>query len=276
MTCRLLAVAEDYAEPVESTGTQAPLTHVFVFYGAVKAVPLIVLAVVLAVLLGIATGFSLVAALGLFILLALGIAAFLTHRRFSQVDEVLLDELDVVDADEDDQAREYNLLESLSLRSGVNAPELYLTDDEAVNGLAIQQSGDAAAVITRGAADKLDRLQLEGLLAEIIARIANDDARRATVAIGMLMPFTNGSLSFLAGPANKVIDRVLHADRELSGDIDAVGLTRYPPGLRDALSQADDQAVLGTPATARLWIVPPASQSPRYDLDVRLAALNEF
>ena len=261
---------------MESTGTQAPLTHVFVFYGAAAAVPLVVLAVLVALVLGIATSISMAMALVILILAALVAAAFLTHRRFSQVDEVLLDELDVVDADEQEQAREYNLLESLSLRSGVSTPELFLTDDEAVNGLAIQQSGAAAAVITRGAADKLDRLQLEGLLAEIVARIANDDAHRATVAIGMLMPFTVGPASFLAGFANKIIDRVLHDDRELAGDMDAVGLTRYPPGLRDALIQASDLSVQESELTDRLWVVPPASYSPRYDLSVRLAALNEF
>ena len=261
---------------MESTATQAPLTHVFVFYGAAVAVPLIVLAVLVALVLGIATSFPLALALILLILAALAAAAYLTQRRYSQVDEALLDELDVVDADEGEQAREYNLLESLSLRSGVNPPELFLTDDEAVNGLAIQQNGAAAAVITRGATDKLDRLQLEGLLAEIVARIANDDARRATVALGMMMPFIAGPVSFLAGPANKLIDRVLHADRELAGDVDAVGLTRYPPGLRDALIQASDLSVEGSASTDRLWVVPPASHSPRYDLSVRLAALNEF
>lgn len=261
---------------MDSTGTQAPLSHVFLFYGAAVAVPLIILAVLVALVLGMATSFSLTAIVIILILAALAAAAYLTHRRYSQADEVLLDEFDVVDGDEHEHARAYNLLESLSLRSGINRPELYLTDDQAVNGLAIQQSGAAAAVITKGASERLDRLQLEGLLAEIVARIASGDARRSTVAIGMLMPLVAGPFSFLAGPARTLIDRVLHADRELAGDIDAVGLTRYPPGLRDVLQQASDQPVQASDATARMWVVPPDNHSPRYDLSVRLAALNEF
>lgn len=170
----------------------------------------------------------------------------------------------------------FNLLEALSLRSGVGAPELYLTDDDSVNALAIQQSGDAAAVITAGAAAKLDRLQLEGLLAEVIARIASGDARSATVAIGMLMPFTTGPLSFLSGVADSLIDRALNPERELRGDRAAVTLTRYPPGLQQALLLADDESEVGTAATARLWVVPPTAAAARYDLTVRLAILNEY
>ncbi len=240
----------------------------FAFHGVALGLPLLILAIVL----GLITPVPMLA----LVLIAVLAAAYLTFRRYNSVDEVLLDELDVVDADETKHAGAYNLLESLSLSSGVPAPELYLTDEKSVNALAIQQSKDAAAVITAGAVEKLDRLQLEGLLAETIARIASDDARIATVATGMLMPFLQGPGSFLAPFATSILDRVLASDRELVGDIAAVGLTKYPPGLRDALSQADTTTAAGSAAMARLWVVPPAPHTPRYDLDVRLAALNEF
>ncbi|MFW2382415.1 MAG: hypothetical protein ACN4GZ_11710 [Acidimicrobiales bacterium] len=258
---------------MESTQDSSPgsLTPIFVFYAAAVGIPLLLVAVLVAVVVPMPLF------LGLLIVVAVvGLTAYLTHRRYSKVDEILLDELDVVDADDREHARAYNLLEALSLRSGVDAPDLFLTDDESVNALAIQQSGDAAAVITAGAANKLDRLQLEGLLAEVIARIANGDARAATVAVGMLMPFSGGPLSFLAPAADSMIDRVLSPERELSGDLAAVNLTRYPPGLRDALELADEETGIGTEATTRLWVVPPSSSSSRYDLNVRLAILNEY
>ncbi|MGI9609844.1 MAG: hypothetical protein ACR2NL_06080 [Acidimicrobiia bacterium] len=258
---------------MDSTQESGPgsLTPVFVFYAAAVGIPLVLLAVLIAVVIPMPLVLGLLVVVG-----AAALTAYLTHRRYSKVDEILLDELDVVDADDHDHARAYNLLEALSLRSGVEAPELFLTDDESVNALAIQQSGDAAAVITAGAAHKLDRLQLEGLLAEVIARIAGGDARAATVAVGMLMPFTEGPLSFLAPAADAMIDRVLNPERELSGDLAAVNLTRYPPGLRDALELADADSGIGTRSTARLWVVPPSSSSSRYDLTVRLAILNEY
>ncbi len=265
--------ADHYADPVDSTQESRPgsLAPIFALYAGAVGIPLILLALL------IAFAASLPVVVGLLLVVAaLGSTAYLTYRRYNKVDEILLDELDVVDADENRHARAYNLLEALSLRSGVGAPELFLTDDESVNALAIQQSGDAAAVITAGAAEKLDRLQLEGLLAEVIARIASGDAKAATVAIGMAMPFSSGPLSVLSGVAESMIDRVLHPERELSGDLAAVGLTRYPPGLRDALSLADTNSGIGTATTARLWVVPPTPSVARYDLDVRLAILNEF
>ncbi len=235
------------------------------------SIPLALLAIVVTVLTPVTTmgGVLLVVLAGL-------LGSFLTYRRYKKVDEILLDDLDVVDADDHDHARAYNLLEALSLRSGVGAPELYLTDDDTVNALAIQQSGDAAAVITAGAASKLDRLQLEGLLAEVIARIASGDARAATVAVGMLMPFSASQLPILAGVADSLIDRALNPERELRGDRAALSLTRYPPGLREALSLADDECEVGTAATARLWVVPPATTVARYGLNIRLAILDEY
>jgi Zn-dependent protease with chaperone function len=264
---------DHYADPVDSTQESGPgsLTPIFAFYAGVLGVPLVLLAVIVTVLTPVPIFIGV-----LLVLAAVILAAFLTYRRYERVDEILLDDLDVVDADDRDHARAFNLLEALSLRSGVGAPELYLTDDESVNALAIQQSGDAAAVITAGAAAKLDRLQLEGLLAEVIARIAGGDARAATVAVGMLMPFTTGPLSFLSGFADSLTNRVLNPERELRGDQAAVTLTRYPPGLREALSLAEDESEVGTAATARLWVVPPATAAARYDLTVRLAILNEY
>ncbi|NNE95302.1 MAG: hypothetical protein HKN24_04675 [Acidimicrobiales bacterium] len=247
------------------------LTPIFVFYAVCVGLPLLIAAVVVAAVLSAGP-----LTVALLVAVAVVLAAYLTRRRYQRVDEVLLDELDVVDADEVEHARAYNLLEALSLRSGVAAPELYLSDDQTVNAAAIKQAGDAAAVITAGAASRLDRLQLEGLLAEVIVRIASGDARAATVATGMLLPFTDGPFSFLSNPATALIDRALHPDRELGGDMAAVKLTRYPPGLRDVLSMAGQDSGAVASSTGRLWVIPPSSHPARHDLDLRLAVLTEF
>lgn len=204
------------------------------------------------------------------------VAAVLTIRRVRSVDEIVLDALDVTDADETEHARIFNLLESLSLTSGVPVPALYLTDDEGVNAAAVRGTGDSAAVITAGAVNGLDRLQLEGLLAEVIVRIQNGDAQQATLAAGMIsLPFLEGPVSALAPLGVAALSRLIPPDRELAGDMAAIALTRYPPGLREALSQAASPSE-DRPGTAHLWIVPSPPYIPEFDLEVRLAALNEF
>ncbi len=248
------------------------LVPVVALYGVVVAVPTLVVAIFVAVISP--------APLWLMVILAIVVAALLTAHRYRRVDAVLLDQLDVVDADEVEHLRVFNLLESLSLRSGVAVPALYLTDDRSVNGSAVQLGSDSAAVLTAGALDRLDRLELEALLAEIIIRIADGDAHAATVAAGMAgLPFTQGMFSFLSPVAHRAIRRALAEDREIAGDFAAVGLTRYPPALRNTLASAADDVTgvgSGQPATAYLWIVPRAPYEPEFDLAVRVDALNEF
>jgi hypothetical protein len=248
------------------------LTPAIGLYGAVVAVPVLVVAIVVAVVSP--------APLWLMLVLAVVLTAGLTLYRYRRVDAILLDHLDVVDADEVEHLRAFNLLESLSLRSGVAVPALYLTDDRSVNASAIQLGGDAAAIVTAGALERLDRLELEALLAEIIIRIADGDAHAATVAAGMAgLPFTQGPLSFLAPLADRAIRHALTEDREIIGDFAAVGLTRYPPALRNTLEYAADDATGAAgvqPATAYLWIVPRPPYEPHFDLAIRVDALNEF
>lgn len=243
------------------------------FYGGVVGLA----AVAVAILVGIFTPIP------LWVVLIVGIlgTAGYTIVRFNNVDQIVLDHLDVVDADEMVHARIFNLLESLSLSSGVPSPDLYLTDDPSVNAAGIQRGNDAAAVVTAGAVAHLDRLELEGLLAEVIIRIANGDARVSTVAAAMVgLPFSSGPLAFLAPIANRVMGSVLIPDRELIGDVASVKLTRYPQALANVLKRST--GLVDTPATAsdngsaHLWVVPPAPYDGRYDAAVRIAALNEF
>ncbi len=234
-------------------------------------------AVAVAILIGIFTPVPLWAVLLVGVLSATG----LTIVRFNKVDQIVLDHLDVVDADVTEHARIFNLLESLSLSSGVPSPDLYLTDDPSVNAAAVQRAGDAAAVITAGAVEHLDRLELEGLLAEVITRIANGDARASTVAAGMVtLPFSSGLLSFLSPLAERVMNSALVPERELIGDIAAVQLTRYPQAISTVLELStglrEAPSTVSHRGAAHLWVVPPSPYKGPYDAATRIAALNEF
>ncbi len=251
--------------PADLPSRLLPLT---VPYALGLVLPLVVVGLVV----GLATGVP----VWLAAVVGVGVGVAMTIYRLGKVDEIVLDALDVTDADDVDHARVTNLLESLSLSIGVPVPALYLTDDTTVNAAAVQGTGDSAAVVTAGAVDQLDRLQLEGLLAEVIVRIHSGDAQRATVAAGMVsLPFSEGAGSFLHPFASALLTRLIPGDRELVGDMAAIALTRYPPGLRQALALAGTSGE-HSPGTAHLWIVPSPPYVPDFDLDVRLAALNEF
>ena len=116
-------------------------------------------------------------------------------------------------------------------------------------------------VFSTGLLDALDRVSLEGVVAEALVRIRSGDAEAATLGAVLYGDLQRGPLAAIGKPAAVVgLRRLLAEDRDLSADRAAVALTRYPPGLLAALSIIRD----GTPTTAaadpsneHLWLVPP-------------------
>lgn len=211
---------------------------------------------------------------------------------------VLLRSMRARRVDEEDVPRAYNLVEGLCVTMGLPVPAIWVVDDEARDALALGGGHRTAAlVLTTGLADALDPVALEGLLAHELTHIKRCDIAPATVAAAVLLPWAVfvpgvGSLvHFLAGRG-----REFHTDRL------AVGVTRYPPGLRDALSAIVEGPVppagsalsnrAGARATRWLWTValpgparPPVTpgwtdrEQVVGDLDsaaVRIAALDEW
>ncbi len=78
----------------------------------------------------------------------------------------------------------YNTLEGLCLAAGVRSmPKLYLIKDSAPNAFATGRDPDKAAItVTSGLLDKLNRYQLEGVLAHELSHVVNRDVLVATFA----------------------------------------------------------------------------------------------
>jgi heat shock protein HtpX len=158
-------------------------------------------------------------------------------------------------ADEQQQARLYNLVEGLCIASGLPMPKLYIIDDDAPNAFSTGLNPKRAAiVVTTGLLEKLNRLELEGVLAHELSHIRNYDILPMTLTVMM------ARMLVFAPVIASVTKFAVSPQREYDADASGAQLTRYPPGLISALEklQGDTTSIhSASKATAHLWIEQP-------------------
>ncbi len=253
---------------------------------------LVVIAGVLAALLGWTFGeLSGLGPLGPVLALGLGSGSVATSWYAS--DRIVIAATGARPADPGEHRRYHNLVEGLAIAAGLPKPRLYLVESAAPNAYATGRDPDHAAIaVTTGLLEKLNRQELEGVLAHELAHVRNLDVRLlavTTVVVGgivllaewTLRAFAHGGwvrdrrrtdgalpvlavLGVLVAVVAPLVARLLKLavsrQREYLADIEGVLLTRYPTGLADALRKiADDGTPLrrATAATAHLWIHAP-------------------
>lgn len=185
----------------------------------------------------------------------------------------------------------YTVAENLAIASQIPMPKLYVIEDSAPNAFATGRDPQHAVVcVTRGLLDKLNRSELEGVIAHEISHIRNYDTRLmsiVTVLVGMVTLlgdwFLRGArfggkkekeegnfgaflfllgitLAFLSPLIAQLIQLAISRRREFLADSSAVMLTRYPEGLARALEKiaADPEPLeVANKATAHLYIINP-------------------
>jgi len=193
-------------------------------------------------------------------------------------------------ADEKDLPSACNLVEGLCASMGLRLPAMWVVEDQVRDALAVGRGPRTAGlVLTSGLADALDPVAMEGVLAHELTHIKRCDIAPATMTAALLVPLA----VFLPG-TGALVHRVAGRAREFDADRLAVTVTRYPPGLREALSEMvsgpppSPRSRLAGSAVARatrwLWTVElpvAATTSSRVvgELDavpVRIAALDEW
>lgn len=211
-------------------------------------------------------------------------------------------------------ARYHNIVEGLCIASGLPKPRLYIVEDPAPNAFATGRNPrNAAVAVTTGLLDKMNRIELEGVLAHELSHVKNYDILVSTLAVTMVGVVAlladlgvrmlwwgmgrnsnrdsdvgrgGGPLAFLsiAGFAllvlspviAQVMQRAVSRRRETLADVSGVEMTRYPPGLISALEKLrDDSTVVASTshATAHLWIEQPAAQT---EAEGRMSRLNRM
>src|SRR5690554_8039774 len=83
-------------------------------------------------------------------------------------------------ADEREYARYHNIVEGLCIASGLPKPRLYVVDDPAPNAFATGRNPrNAAIAVTTGLLEKMNRMELEAVLAHELGHVRNHDILRS-------------------------------------------------------------------------------------------------
>ncbi len=81
----------------------------------------------------------------------------------------------------------YNIVENLSITAGLPNPRIYIIDDESLNAFATGRNPEHSVVcVTKGLLGKLDKRELEGVLAHEMSHIANYDVRLELILITVI------------------------------------------------------------------------------------------
>lgn len=255
---------------------------------------LAVMGVFVVFIIGIAWLFSSLLELGSeMLVLALIFASFMSFASYWWGDKIVLATTGARPADRQRDFNFFTATENLSIAAQIPRPALYVIDDLAPNAFATGRDPEHAFVCaTTGLIQKLDRTELEGVIAHEFSHIRGYDTRLMTIVgvlVGMVILasdwFMRGSfgrrgkdghrgggllaiigvLFIILSPIfAQLIQLAISRRREFLADAQAVMITRFPEGLARALEKiSQDPRALknASGATAHLFIVNPFKTS---------------
>lgn len=188
----------------------------------------------------------------------------------------------------------HRLIENLAITAGVPKPKVYIIQSSALNAFATGRDPEHASVaLTTGLIERLERSELEGVLAHELSHVKNYDIRFGTVvaifvgfmtilsdmflrmtwfggmrsrddrgnggSVGAILAVVGLVLLIVSPIIAKLIQLAVSRQREYLADASGAMLTRYPEGLASALEKIAGSPPLPTAghATAHLYIANP-------------------
>lgn len=251
--------------------------------------------VFLIVIIALGWVFSYVFESQIILFVAVGFSFLMSFFSYWYSDKIVLAISQAKPLKKKDNPELYRIVENLCITAGLSMPRIYIINEAASNAFATGRNPDNAVVaVTRGLLERLDRSELEGVIAHELSHIGNRDILLSTVvvvlvgSIVMLADFFlrwtiwggrgrkrdshgNGKMqaiimivglvaAILSPLIAKLIQMAISRKREFLADASGALLTRYPEGLARALEKiAQDTTPLkvANKATAHLYIASP-------------------
>ncbi len=229
------------------------------------------------------------------IIISLAIWFILSIVAVTSGSSIMLAASDAKEVTPDVHPQLFNVVEEMRIAAGMNTmPKVYIINTDAPNAFATGMNPEHAAVaVTAGLLARLNRDELQGVIAHEMSHVINRDVRFMTIAGVMLGSIVIISEIFLrsmifgriggggkkeSGPAQIILMIVallfailapilaqllyfsISRKREYLADASAVRLTRYPEGLASALEKISNSSVdmpMANKVTAPMYICNP-------------------
>lgn len=229
--------------------------------------------------------------------IAVGLSLLYTWVSYYNSDKMILAVSKAREVKKRDAPQLYRTVENLAITAGLPTPRVYVIEDSAPNAFATgRDPAHAVVAITTGLLDKLEKPELEGVMAHELSHIGNYDIRLmslVTVLVSIIALLSdlflrwgfflggdddnggggNGQVIFIiialvlalvAPIIGLIIQMSISRKREYLADASGALLTRYPEGLARALRKiSDDTEALevANKATENLYIINPLREN---------------
>jgi heat shock protein HtpX len=225
----------------------------------------------------------------LILYIAVFLAFFQSFISYWYSDKIVLAITRARPIEKKDNPELYRIVENLCIGAGLPMPKIYIIDEDQPNAFATGRDKEHAVVaVTRGLLERLEKAELEGVIAHELAHIGNKDMLLQTITVtlvgfvailsdwflrlsrfsykrdrerGSEILFIFAILAAILAPiAAQLIHFAISRKREFLADATGALITRYPEGLARALEKIASYPYsmrVASNATAHLFIVNP-------------------
>lgn len=253
----------------------------------------ILIAAFLIFVIGVGWVFSYILETPLILYVAVIFSVAMSFLSYWYSDKIVLSMTGARPVDMKNNPELYRIVENLCITAGLPVPKIYLINTPALNAFATGRDPQHAVIaVTEGLMSRLDRSELEGVIAHELSHIGNRDMLVSTVIVVLvgfvvilsdifvrwsffggrsrrregggqlaaIMMIAGIVLAIFAPIMAKIIHLAISRKREFLADASGALLTRYPEGLARALekiSRDDIQMSHASNAMAHLFIANP-------------------
>lgn len=232
------------------------------------------------------------------LVVGVGLAVVMSIGSYLYGDRIVLASTRAREVTPEEQPRLHNIVEGLAIAAGLPRPRVYVVPEQAPNAYATGRNPEHSSIaVTQGLLDTLNRVELEGVVGHEMSHILDRDILVGTIVATLVgaavimseffmramwwggvggrrgndrgggpasaLLFAFGFLLLVTAPIfGQIVRLAVSRQREYLADAQGAMLTRYPPGLADALRKIG--AASGIPmrsannATAHLWLSQPS------------------